>query len=203
MNLDRKYRPTKFEDFIGNSNIVRDVKALLKVGDMPHFMFIGPPGSGKTTMAYLIARYYLRRPISVNTRDGDEDFIELNASDERGIDTIREKVQLFAKTRSETTGKKRIILLDEADSLTKEAQHALRPIVEKNEDRCIFIFSLNRIQGIQEPALISRCATFFFKRPEVEDCVNFFEKIAELEGVIFEKRELIYDVVKYYDGDLD
>lgn len=200
MNLDNKYRPRKFEDFVGNENIVRDIQALLKVGDMPHLMFFGPPGSGKTTMALLIAREYFGKPINLNT-EGVEDYMTLNASDERGIDTIREKIKLWAKARSES-GKKRIIFMDEADSLTPDAQHALRAIVEKNEDRCMFIFSLNHIEKIKEPALISRCAKFFFKRPNTEQTAILIRKICEKEGIKLGYPGMGDIIAEYYKGDL-
>jgi len=202
MNLDRKYRPKTFEEFVGNEKLVRKIKALLKVGEMPHLMFVGPPGSGKTTMALLVAKNYLGRPININTREGDKDFYKLNASDERGIDTITKDIQLRAQTKSETPNKKRIIFLDEADSLTKDAQHALRAIVEDNEHRCLFIFSLNHIEGIKEPALISRCATFFFKRPTKEQSSELFLDICEKEGVVLESIEMALDIAEYYKGDL-
>lgn len=201
MNLDSKYRPITTKDFVGNEKIVIDINNLLKVGDMPHLMFVGPPGSGKTTMALIIAREYFGKPIGIRNGGGVEDYMTLNASDERGIDTIREIVSLFAKSRSES-GLKRIIFLDEADSLTIEAQHALRAIVEKYEDRCMFIFSLNHIEGIKEPALISRCAKFFFKRPNVLQCMELVRKVANEENIIFKEEEMMYDIADYYKGDL-
>jgi len=202
INLDIKYRPRNFSEFKGNEKIVKDIKALLRVGDIPHLMFVGPPGVGKTTLALLIARGVLGRPIHINTRDGDPDFKELNASSERGIDVVREIIEEYARVKPLEGTPYRFILLDEIDSSTKEFQHALRPVIEKNEDRCKFILCLNRIQGIKEPALISRCATFFFQKPDTNVTAKLLLDIAEKEGVKFEDNKLAYDVAKYYKGDL-
>jgi len=203
MNLDRKYRPRTFDEFIGNEQIVKDIKALLEVGDIPHLMFVGPPGCGKTTMALLVARTVLGRPIHINTNEGDKDFRELNASSERGIDTVRDRIEEFARTKPESGSPCRFILLDEVDSSTREFQHALRPVIEKNEDRCKFILCLNNISGIKEPALISRCATFFFKRPTTEQSAKLFLDIANKEGVEFDFPEVMSkNIAEYYKGDL-
>ena len=202
MNLDIKYRPRSFEEFVGNEKIVRDIKALLEVGDLPHLMFVGPAGVGKTTMALLIAREVLGRPIHIRTRDSDPDFKELNASSQRGIDAVRNIIEDYARVKPQEGTPCRFILLDEIDSSTKEFQHALRPVIEKNEDRCKFILCLNRIQGIKEPALISRCATFFFKRPDIEQTAELFLKISEAEGVQLEDPNMAYNIAAYYNGDL-
>lgn len=202
MNLDIQFRPRTFDEFRGNERIVRDIKALLKVGDIPHLMFVGPPGVGKTTMALLIAREVLGRPIHINTRDGDPDFKELNASSERGIDVVRDTIEGYARVKPLEGTPYRFILLDEIDSSTKEFQHALRPVIEKNEDRCKFILCLNRIQGIKEPALISRCATFFYERPSVKVTTELILDISNKIGVEFEDKNYAYDIAEYYNGDL-
>ena len=162
----------------------------------------GDEGTGKTTMALLIAREVLGRPIHINTRDGDPDFKELNASSERGIDVVRDIIEEYARVKPLEGTPYRFILLDEIDSSTKEFQHALRPVIEKNEDRCKFILCLNRIQGIKEPALISRCATFFFEKPNTEVTAKLLLEIAKKEKIKFAYKECAYDIAEYYNGDL-
>ena len=200
MNLDIKYRPHTFEGFIGNKNIVKDMKAYLKTRDPPHMMFVGPPGCGKNTLAYIFATEYFGRPISLDTENSDVDYKELNASMERGIDVVRGEIEDFARTPSDS-GEKRIIVLDEAESMTKIAQLALKSTIEKAEKDCIFIFLMNDEDGIQVDALKSRCAIYRFKRPEVNDLVDWFTRIAKEEFIKFEPKEIVLDIVKHYKGD--
>jgi len=206
MNLDIDFRPKTFEEFIGNKNVVKDIQTLLKVGDMPHIMLVGPPGCGKTTLELLIASYYLGKQVSIGTSTGIADFLVINASDERGIDTVRDVMAEFARTRSETVINgirlKRVVAVREADSLTKEAQHALRDIIERYEDRCEFIFTLNHIEGIKEPALISRCYVGFLKRPNTQECAEFFANCARKIGVFLQTKEMVIKIAEFYKGDL-
>lgn len=202
LNLDREYRPKDWDEFIGNEEIVRDMKSFLNTGDAPHLMFVGDPGTGKTSMAYLFASKYFEQEISIDTNDNFEDFKEINASDERGIDTVRTTIKNFAKTRASTPEKRRIMLVNEVDSTTREFQHAMRTETEKYEHNCIFIFTMNRIEGIKEPALISRCAKFYFKKPPMEKMASHFKKIANDQGVYFADDQIPLDVAEYYNGDL-
>jgi len=202
LNLSRIYRPSKWEEFYGNKFIVKDLQNYVKTNDPPHMLFYGPRGCGKNTLAYIFATNYLGRKISINTGENDPDYKEMNASDERGIDVVRDVIKIFAKTRSLTPNKKRIIVLDEADNLTQPAQMALRSIMEKNEHRCIFILILNHLEGIKEPALLSRCAIFKFQPPSFDDQVKFIKKISEKEGIEFEAEEMIKAIATYYKGDM-
>jgi replication factor C small subunit len=130
-----KYRPKDFSDIKGQKEIVDRVKQFVKQKNMPHLMFAGPAGVGKTSLALVIARQLF----------GDSwrsDFLELNASDERGIDVIRIKVKDFARTKAIGDVPFKIIYLDECDALTREAQQALRRTMENYTQTCRFIFRL-------------------------------------------------------------
>lgn len=201
MNLDRKYRPKTFEEFIGNEYIIKKHKAYLNTGDPPHLMYIGPPGRGKNTLAYIFASAYLGRPITLDTENGDADYVEMNASKERGIDVVRGDIYEFVSTLSSTPGKKRIIFLDEFDSMTRDAQLSLKAIMEKWEHNVIFILSLNNEAGILVPALKSRCAIHRFKSASQKKIAEFFKRTANSEAVYFKDDGIIESIVKYYRGD--
>jgi len=201
MNLDRKYRPNKIESVVGHDEIKKFLKAYLTTKEPPHMMFVGPPGIGKNTMAYAFATEYFGRPISVDTENKDRDYLELNASKNRGIDTVREIIEDFASTDSNYE-MKRIIFLDEAEGTTKDYQMALRSIMEKWEHNCIFILSLNDKSGIVIPALFSRCVLFEFKPPKTPLVMEWLKNIALKEGICFESDELINDIVLYYKKDM-
>ncbi|KUJ98621.1 MAG: Replication factor C small subunit, partial [Thermococcales archaeon 44_46] len=114
-----KYRPERLDDIVGQDHIVKRLKHYVKTGSMPHLLFAGPPGTGKTTSALCLARELFGEHWRHN-------FLELNASDERGINVIREKVKEFARTKPIGGASFKIIFLDEADALTQDAQQALR-----------------------------------------------------------------------------
>ena len=201
MNLDIKYRPQRLADVVGHENLKRDLRAFLKTRNPPHLMFIGPPGIGKNCIAYAFATEYFGRRISLDTEDEDVDYKEFNASMERGIETVRDKIEDFARLSAEG-GEKVIIFLDEADSMTYPAQLALKSVVEKREKNCIFIFSLNNENGIKVPALKSRCYKHWFKPPKDEQITKWFLGLCEKEGVGFVSNYIVLDIVKHYKGDL-
>ena len=130
-----KYRPKSFSEIRGQDDIVERVKAFVKNKNMPHLLFSGPAGVGKTTLSLVVAR----------TMYGDQwhdFFLELNASDERGIDVVRNKVKDFARTKAIHDVPFKIIYLDECDALTREAQQALRRTMENYTQNCRFILSV-------------------------------------------------------------
>ena len=220
MNLSRKLRPKTIDEVVGHVSIKKDLKSYLVTRDPPHMMFIGPPGIGKNCLAYAFATEYLGRYISVDTENSDRDYLEINASKDRGIDTVREIISDFAETPSDTyivvpaIGNvdrnvdikvnrrcKRICVLDEVDSTTKAFQLGMRSVMEKCEDNCLFILCMNNEAGIIEQALFSRCAVFRFVTPKPKEIAEYFFNKAKEVGVLFSDRKLVVDIVKYYRGD--
>src|SRR3989344_4026494 len=129
-----KYRPGDFSDIKGQKEIVQRVKAFVEQQNLPHLMFAGPAGVGKSTLAIVVAKKMFGQQWRQN-------FLELNASDTRGIDTIRTNVKDFARTKSIGNVPFKIIFLDEADALTREAQQAMRRTMENFAQTCRFILS--------------------------------------------------------------
>jgi len=169
-----KYRPQTLEDIVGQDSIVERLHAYVKTRSVPHLIFAGPAGTGKTTSALALAHELF------GEKTWRQNFFELNASDERGIGIIRGKIKDFARTSplGETTFK--IIFLDEADSLTSEAQAALRRTIEKYTHICRFVLSVNYSSKIIEP-IQSRCAVFRFKPIKADDIKKYIRKIATKE----------------------
>lgn len=170
-----KYRPRKLADVIGQRSIVERLSAYVKTRSMPHMLFAGPAGSGKTTCAIALARELYGE----NWRDN---LIELNASDERGIDIVRGKVKDFARAASIGISDFKIIFLDEADALTSDAQAALRRTMERYTQTCRFILSCNYSSKIIEP-IQSRCAVFRFRPLSEADVKAYLMRVAKGEGV--------------------
>lgn len=173
-----KYRPQTFKDIKGQKDIIEKVQAFVKTKNMPHLLFAGPAGVGKTTLALVIAKELYGEHWRENT-------LELNASDERGIDIVRVKVKDFARTKALGDVPFKLIYLDESDALTREAQQALRRTMENYTKTCRFIFSCNFSSKILDP-IQSRCAIFRFKPIPKEEMEKFLsEKLLGAEGLAF------------------
>jgi len=178
-----KYRPTELEEVQGREDIVKRLEAYIKSGNMPHILFSGGPGTGKTTGAVILGMKLL------GDNFGDN-FTEKNASDERGIDVIRGPVANIAETLAFGDNDFRIIFLDEADALTSDAQSALRRTMEKNTDNCRFILSCNYVSKIIPP-IQSRCAIYRFGRLNDEAVSNMIRYIAKHENLRIEDNAIV------------
>ena len=183
-----KYRPSDFSEIKGQKEIVKRVKAFVEQQNLPHLLFTGPAGVGKTSLSLVIAKKLFKDLWRQN-------FLELNASDERGIDVVRNKVKDFARTRAIGDVPFKIIYLDECDALTREAQQALRRTMENYTQTCRFILSANYSSKIIEP-IQSRCVVFRFKPLEKKEVMGIIEKIAEQEKLEIDDKakEALYQV---------
>ncbi len=169
-----KYRPKTLDEIVDQEEVVARLKGYVERKNIPHLLFAGPPGTGKTASAIALTRDLFGE----NWRDN---FIEMNASDERGIDVVRHKIKEFART-APINAPFKIIFLDEADALTADAQAALRRTMEMYSKICRFILSCNYISRIIEP-IQSRCAVFKFKPVPPEAMRKRLLEICEKEGV--------------------
>ncbi|MFZ3077506.1 MAG: replication factor C small subunit [Candidatus Aenigmatarchaeota archaeon] len=167
-----KYRPKMLDEVIGQRHIIKRLKGFVEKKNIPHMLFAGPAGCGKTTTALCMAH-------ELYGTGWKRNYLELNASDERGINVIRMKVKDFARTRPIGANFK-VICLDEADALTQEAQQALRRTMENYTSSCRFILSCNYSSHIIEP-IQSRCAVFRFRSHTKEDVVEYLKRIATAE----------------------
>ncbi|MDD1727516.1 MAG: replication factor C small subunit [Methanospirillum sp.] len=162
-----KYRPKKLTDIVGQSDIIERLTSYVNKGEMPHLLFTGNAGVGKTTAAVALAREFFGDDWQMNFR-------ELNASDERGIDVVRTQIKQFARTSPFGGSSFKILFLDEADALTNDAQSALRRTMETYAQTCRFILSCNYSSKIIDP-IQSRCAIYRFRplaKPAVTEMVS-------------------------------
>jgi replication factor C small subunit len=188
-----KYRPKTLGEIIDQEEIVSRLQEFVKRGAMPHCLFAGPPGTGKTTAALCLARDLFGERFQ-------DVFMELNASDERGIDVVRTTVKEFARMASLSSVPFKILVLDEADNMTSDAQSALRRTMEKYTDTCRFVLCCNYSGRIIEP-IQSRCALFRFTPLPDERIVENLHRIAKDEGVRFTETGL-KSIVEVAEGDL-
>ena len=190
-----KYRPEKISSIINQKEVIGSLKSLLKnTPEMPHLMFSGSAGVGKTTAAMCLAREILGDHWKDHT-------LELNASDERGINMVRDRVKKFARFSGlDTKIPFKIIILDEADEMTSDAQTALRRIIEDTAKYCRFILIANNISKIIEP-LQSRCAVFKFTRISEDEIIPHLEEICKKEKIKFDQKGL-KTIYSYSEGDM-
>ena len=170
-----KYRPKSLNAIINQKEIVDRLKSFVKAKNIPHCIFAGPPGTGKTTAALCLA-------MDLYGKEYREHLMELNASDERGIKIVRETVKTFARTRSIGEIPFKILILDEADNMTTDAQQALRRTMERFTETCRFIMIANYSGKIIEP-LQSRCAPFRFSYMSQQDQDRYLRNIIEKEKI--------------------
>ncbi len=193
LSWTEKYRPSNLDQVIGQKAIVERLKAFVKTKNFPSMIFAGSAGVGKTTSAIAMAKELYGEKIN-------EAFLELNASDSRGIDVVRGKVKEFARTLPISSDLVKIIFLDEADALTPEAQHALRRTMEKYSATTRFILSANYSSKIIEP-IQSRCVVLRFRPLKEEEMITYIKRIEEGEGLDIDQKAI--DALLYVsEGDL-
>ncbi|MEM3133350.1 MAG: replication factor C small subunit [Candidatus Caldarchaeum sp.] len=175
-----KYRPRRLDDVVNQEEVVATLKNVVATKNVPHMLFAGPPGTGKTATAHAFAQE-LFGPRYLE----DGLFVEINASDERGIETIRERVKTYARTVPFRGIGFRILLLDESDQLTDAAQHAFRRTMEQFSATCRFILAANYSNRIIEP-IQSRCAVLRFKPLNMPMVEKMLRRISEAEKIVLD-----------------
>lgn len=178
-----KYRPDTLEGYLGNDDFISSLETWISKNDFPNLLLYGPPGTGKTTAAKLVVK-------NINC-----DHIYLNCSDENGIDTIRDKVKQFAS--GATFKPLKVVILDEADFLTINAQAALRNVIESFSLTTRFIFTCNFVERIIDP-LQSRLTVFTLNTPEAKTIAKRLKEILDIEQVEYDIKDVVEIVKKTY-----
>ncbi len=178
-----RYRPVSLENYIGNEHLKTKVSKYISTGDIPHLLLHGKAGTGKTTLAKLL----------VSNVDCDQMYV--NASDENNVETVRNKIKMFASS----VGFKdlKVIILDECDFLTPNAQAALRNLMETFSKHCRFILTCNYVERIIDP-IQSRCQSFQIIPPSKKEVAIHTSKILNTEGVSFENEQIVTMVNSSY-----
>jgi replication factor C small subunit len=191
-----KYRPRTLDEVVNQKETVEGLRALLKTpATMPHLLFAGPPGTGKSTVALCIARQLM----------GDNFrklVLELNASDERGIGVVRERIKGFSQIIQTTPSGVQfgLVILDESDEMTKDAQTALRRIMETASRTCRFILICNYQSGIIEP-IQSRCSIFRFRQLDETEASSYLDRICKSEKIEADTK-VLKRILELSEGDL-
>ncbi|GFR19873.1 replication factor C subunit 5 [Trichonephila clavata] len=171
-----KYRPEKLDDLIAHEDIIRTINKFIKEDRLPHLLFYGPPGTGKTSTILACAKQ-IYSPAEFSSM-----VLELNASDDRGIGVVREQILSFASTRTIFKSGFKLIILDEADAMTNDAQNALRRVIEKFTENTRFCLICNYLSKIT-PAIQSRCTRFRFGPLSNKQILPRLEHVIEKENL--------------------
>jgi replication factor C subunit 2/4 len=192
-----KYRPLKLDDISAQTEVIQSLKKVLKTKNLPHLLFFGPSGCGKTSTILALSKELFGEKLYYDR------VIELNASDERGINIIRDKIKKYAKKAinpNENAPPWKIIILDEADNMTSDSQFALRRIMEEYSKLTRFCIICNYHNKIIDP-INSRCALFRFKPIKQNDIFNKLKDISQKENLIISD-DFLNQIIKYSRGDL-
>jgi len=176
-----KYRPKNLSEVIGHEEITKRLKSYIEKKNLPNMLFSGPAGTGKTSSSIAMAK-------ELFGKNYEQNFLELNASDDRGIDVVRNTIKDFARTLAFDSQFK-IIFLDECDALTQDAQQALRRTMEKYTKTCRFILSCNYSSKILEP-IQSRCVIYRFKPLGAKDVENQVKHVADKEKIEVDEKAI-------------
>ncbi|ELQ75611.1 Replication factor C, subunit RFC5 [Trachipleistophora hominis] len=190
--LVEKYRPSTLDEVLGNELVISALKSLQEHDNLPHILLYGPPGTGKTTSIRAIAKFLYKHTIMCNV-------LELNASDDRGINVVREQIKSFAMCRS-FQNKKKLVILDEADSMSRDAQNALRRVIEDYSGNVRFCLIANYAHKII-PAIQSRCSKFRFSPVSSGLIKERVKSIAEMENIPIDDK-CIDMLVQESEGDM-
>lgn len=181
-----KYRPRKLADMALSESHTAALNSYLAKGEIPHILFYGPAGSGKTTVSNILIEKLGGAALTLNASSAD-----------RGVNVVKTTVKQFASSTPPNPSRKNIVLFDEADGLTPEAQNALRNTIEKYQSNCRFIFTCNIIDKIIEP-IISRCQVFAFESIPKKNVIGICQKILKNEGIENDRKGTRQIVNRYY-----
>lgn len=189
-----KYRPDRLDQVVGNTEIVSQLRTIAKEGNLPNMILVGPPGTGKTTSMMALAHELLGENFKKAT-------IELNASDDRGIDVVREKIKAFATQKVPLPpNRHKIVILDEADSMTESAQQAMRIIISDYSSTTRFALACNDSTKIIEP-IQSRCSMLRFAKLKNEEIEERLKKIMDIEKIDYDQSG-IQALIETSNGDM-